>query len=308
MISKAIGVLKNPSKLAKLPFLIWGMVAGLYYARRNYNQFLKSGKKAVTGDLPYSLDKVEQQFTDAGYKPADYFVDVNAFNKYCMQHEGAYRDYKTGYGDIFVEKALEHFVSLSFKSLLPTSKIIDIANAGSPFPEVVHSAYGCDVWSNDLIFPKGTHRKDWHTQMGGDACKLPIDDNIFDLAVLHCAIEMFEGEADIGLIREVERILKPGGELIIAPLYMNEIYHIFRDPKTHRNPLPKIDEGAELVYREDFHGIGFARFYNVDAFLKRLVTNSPRLDLKIYRVRNLSDINPRCYLNWIAVFKKESLK
>lgn len=291
-----------------MPSLILGMLAGLYHTRRNYNQFLKSGKNAVAGDLPYSLDRVQQQFTAAGYKPADYFVDVDAFNKYCFQHEGAYRDYKTGYGDIFVEKALEHFVSLSFKSLLPTSKIIDIANAGSPFPEVVHSAYDCDVWSNDLIFPRGIHRKDWHTQIGGDACQLPIGDNFFDLVVLHCALEMFEGEADIGLIQEAERILKLGGELVVTPLYMNETYHIFRDPKTYRNPLPKIDDGAELVYREDFHGIAFARFYNVAALLKRLVSNSTRLELRIYRVRNLSDIHPKCYLNWIAVFKKVTSK
>lgn len=85
---------------------------------------------------------------------------------------------------------------------------------------------------------------------------------------------------------------------------MNETYHILRDTKTYRHLLPKIDDGAELVYREDFHGIAFARFYNVDALLKRLVSNTRRLDLRIYRVRNLSDIHSKCYLNWIAVFKK----
>lgn len=297
--------------LRKLPSIILQKISELkhpYNIRRNYSRFLESGKTAITGDLPYNLDVVSQQFIEAGYAPDDYFVDVDAFNKYCLRHEVVYRDYKTGYGDHFVEKAIEHFVSLSFKSLLPTSKVIDIANAGSPFPEIVHSAYGCDVWSNDLIFPRGIHRKDWHTQVGGDACQLPVDDNFFDLAVLHCALEMFEDKADIGLIKEVERILKPGGELVIVPLYMNETYHIFRDPKTYRNPLPKIDDGAELVYRKDFHGIAFARFYNVEAFFKRLVSNAIRLDLRIYRVRNLSNIHPKCYLNWIAVFKKESSK
>ena len=313
MIAKIIGALKPPSKLKKVPSFIIGMVAGLYnsltnlyYARRNYKQFLKSGKKAIEGGLPYDLDRVQWQFADAGYKPDEYFVHVEAFNRYCIRHEGAYRDYKAGHKEVFVEKALEHFVSLSFTFLSPASRIIDIANAGSPFPDIVHDLYGCDVWSNDLIFPKGIHRKDWHTQIGGDACQLPIDDNLFDLAVLHCALEMFEDEADIGLIREADRILKLGGKLVIAPLYMNETYHILRDPKTYRNPLPKIDDGAELVYREDFYGIGFARFYNVDAFLKRMVGTAEKLDLRIYRVRNLSDIHPDCYLNWIAVFEKKA--
>jgi SAM-dependent methyltransferase len=277
LIAKVLGVLKNPLRLKKAPALIVEKVAGLYYARKNYKLFLKSGKEAVHGDLLYDLDRVQRQFTDAGYEPNEYFVDVEAFNKYCARHEGVYGEYKAGCGKFFVEKALEHFVSFSFKPLLPASKLIDIANAGSPFPEIAHSTYGCDVWSNDLIFPGGIHRNGWHTKIGGDACHLPIDDNFFDLAVLHCALEMFEGDSDRDLMREAERILKPGGILVITPLYMNETYHIFRDPKTGRNPLPKIDDGAELVYREDFHGVGFARFYNVDAFLKRIVGEATKL-------------------------------
>lgn len=307
MTAKVISILKNPSKLTKAPSLLLKMVADLYHERRNYKQFLKSGKKAIHGDLPYDLDRVQRQFTDAGYKPEDYFIDIEAFNKYCLRHEGVYRDYKAACGEAFAEKALEHLASLSFTSLSPNSKMIDIANAGSPFPEIVHSIYGCDVWSNDLTFARGIHRQDWHTQIGADACHLPINDNFFDLAVLHCALEMFESDADIGLIREAERILKPGGKLVVIPLYMNETYHVFRDPKTNRNPLPKIDDGAELIYREDFYGVGFARFYNVAAFLKRLVDTMTKLDLTIYRVRNLSDIPATCYMNWIAVFKKEDL-
>jgi SAM-dependent methyltransferase len=304
MLVKVINVFKNPSKLRRAPSLLLKVAMDLYHARKNYLQFLKSGKKAIHGDLPYDLDCVQRQFDDAGYKPVDYLVDLEAFNKYCMRHEEVYRDYKASYGDIFFEKALEHFVSLSFTSLLPTSKMIDIANAGSPFPKIVHNIYGCYVWSNDLTFPTGVHRNDWHTQIGGDACQLPVDENSFDLAVLHCALEMFEGDADMGLIREAERILKPGGTLVVTPLYMNETYHVSRDPKTCRNPLPKIDDGAELVYREHFYGVGFARFYNVAAFLKRLVDTTTKLDLTIYRVRNLSDIHAKCYMNWIAVFKK----
>ena len=294
----------NPSKLRRLPSLIFGMVARSYYSRRNYELFLKSGEKAVVGQLQYRLDTVQQQFTDAGYRPEDYFVDIDSFNAFCLRHEGTYKDYKIGYGELFIEKALEHFVSLSFTPLSSTSRIIDIANAGSPFPEVVHSTYGCDVWSNDLILPKNNHRKNWHRQIEGDACALPIKDDFFDLAVLHCALEMFEGRADIDLILEAGRILKPGGKLVILPLYMNETYHILRDPRTHRNPLPEIDDDAELIYCENFGSFAFARYYNLDAFLKRLVNNSSRFELSIYRVRNLPEVNPKCYLNWIAVFNK----
>lgn len=85
---------------------------------------------------------------------------------------------------------------------------------------------------------------------------------------------------------------------------MNELYHIFRDPRTSRINLPAIDSGARLVYRNNFHGVAFARFYNVDAFYKRIITNIQGFKLSIYRVQNLDGICKNCYLNWIAVFEK----
>jgi SAM-dependent methyltransferase len=311
MIAKVKRVIKDPSMLGKVPSIIFTMVFApkrFFNVRRNYKQFLSSGKKAITGDLPYDLNVVEKQFIDAGLTPTDYFIKVDAFKEYCSRHEGAYLDYREGYKELFVEKVLEHFVSLSFHELSADSKVIDIANAGSPFPEIVHGIHGCDVWSNDLDFPRGIHRKGWHTKIGGDACQLPVADSFFDLAVLHCALEMFEGEADTNLILKAQRILKPGGKLVIIPLYMNETYHVLRDIKTSRNPLPEIDEGAELVYRRDLHGVAFARFYSVDVFLKRVVGGAKNLTPSIYRVQNSAEINPRCYLNWIAVFEKKVLE
>ncbi len=294
--------------LRKLPSIVLQKVSELKHPsniRRNYSRFLESGNTAITGDLPYNSDVVSQQFIEAGYPPDDYYVDIKGFNEYCLRHEKAYQDYKEGLKELFIEKALEHYVSLSFCPLTPDGKVIDIANAGSPFPEIVHADYGCNVWSNDLAFPKGIHQRKWHTKIGGDACELPVNDNFFDLAVLHCAFEMFEGEADINLIRKAERMLKPGGRLVVIPLYMNETYHILRDPRTYRNPLPEIDEGAELVYRENFYGAAFARFYSVGALMKRLVNSAENLDFKIYRVRNLPELNAFCYMNWVGVFEKK---
>jgi SAM-dependent methyltransferase len=308
MLIKVIDLLRNPSKFKKVPSVVSVEVDTLRHSFNswiNYRRFLKSGKEAITGDLLYDLDVVHLQLTDSGYSPEDYFVDVGAFNEYRARCEGIYHKYKKGFGEFFTEKALEHYVSLSFKPLTSDSKVIDIASAGSPFPEIVHSDYGCDVWSNDLIFPEGVHGNGWHTRVGGDACKLPIEDDFFDLAVLHCALEMFEGEADVGLIREAGRVLKPGGTLVVVPLYLNETCHILRDPRTYRNPLPDIDEGAELVYRKDFYGASFCRVYSVDSFMNRLVENMDRLSLKIYRVRNLAEVDEKCYMHWIAVFQKE---
>jgi len=270
-----------------------------YYRNKNYREFQESGLESRIGDLPYSVDKVEQSFIDNGFAVEPYIIDEKKYGDYHAKFENKY----AGYGDYRHEKALEHFVSFQFCDLNSESKVIDVANAGSGFPDILNNIFGCKVWSNDLDFKPGIRKvNDWHTRVGCDACHLPVDDNYFDLMVLHCALEMFEGESDIGLVKEASRVLKPGGKLVIIPLYMNEIYHVLRDPQSPRYPLPKIDEGAHLIYRDEFHEVAFARFYNPGAFKSRLVDG--QLKVQILKVENNKEIDQSCYLKWIGIFEK----
>lgn len=315
MLSKILNVLRDPSKLISVPLAIiaerrreeerraW-LLLDEKNSERNYSFFLESEKVAVDGDLPYSLDKVEDELAESGYKPEDYIVDIERFREYFAENEEANLFYSSAGERISTEKTLEHFVSLSFTELNDRSRVIDIANAKCPFPSIIHEKYGCQVWSSDLILPSGVHRNGWLTEVGGDACELPVEDNYFDLAVMHCALEMFEGDSDRNIILRAERFLKPGGKLVIAPLYLSEKYHIFRDPKTTRGDLPPVDEGAELIYRNNFHNLAFARFYSVAALMDRLVNGGTKMKFTVYRVRNLKDVHPGCYLHWIGVFEK----
>jgi len=308
MIERVRRIVRNPSRLKYFPIMIRDSFVRAKHkrnARTHYNFFLKSGRHAIDGDLQYDGEIVSEQFVNAGYPPVAYTIDTAEFKDYCFRYEDIYQTYRESYKDLFSEKALEHFISLTFTRLSEKSKVIDIANAGSPFPAIVHKKFGCDVWSNDLIFDRGMQRDSWHTKIGGDACDLPIEDNFFDLAVLHCAFEMFESDADSRLVQKAERILKPGGKLVIIPLYMNEIYHVLRDPMTYRRPLPDIDHGAELIYRNNFYGCAFARFYSVDALLRRLIRCSRDLKLNVYRVLNAAEVATTCYVTWIAVFEKK---
>ena len=307
--NRLLNLLRNPAKVRKLPGMIRDMISKTMRIRRvrsNYALYERSGAAAINGDLPYDCDTVHRQFIEAGLSPVDYRVDVAAYHDYCSRHAERYQPYRMRYEQVFAEKALEHFISLSFAKLSSSSKVIDIAASSSPFPEIVHADADCNVWSNDLAFPPGVHTDGWHTRIGGDAGQLPVKDEFFDLAVLHCALEMFEGDADMRLIRKAGQILRKGGRLVIIPLYMHEQHHILRDPRTDRSPLPAIDPGARLVYRNDYYGIAFSRFYSVTAFMERLITSSSDLDVTVYRVRNSREIHPSCYLDWIAVFEKRN--
>lgn len=272
-----------------------------YFCARNYIRFLQSDKKAIYGDLPYKKEKVEAEFMDKGIVPRPYSVDVGAYMGY-LEKAG----YPAGsYGDYFAEKSLEHFLSFQFSDINEHSLVVDVANAGSQFPRIMNSIFGCRVISNDLDFPEGRVRlEDWHTQIGCNACNLPLDDATVDLMTLHCALEMFEGADDINLIAEAARVLKIGGRMVIVPLYMNEVHHVLRDPRNPRRNEPEIDKGSELVYRRDFFKLAFARFYSVEALCNRLLKGMKGLEFKLYKVVNTESVGSNVYVYWIGVFEK----
>ena len=119
---------------------------------------------------------------------------------------------------------------------------------------------------------------------------------------LHCAYEMFEGDADIRLLPEAQRVLAAGGKMVILPLYMHNLYFADSSPWSDRRGLDY--QGAERVWRDDGHRVRFSRKYSVDAFLKRVVSNMGDLKLKIYYIENEKEVSPICYLKFAAVFEK----
>lgn len=300
---RLIKAIRNPKRsLCK----IGRKFADVYYARRNYRAFLKSNQPSVNNDLPYDKNSLEKEFIKYGYKPILYNIDIGKYREYLSLAHYPDTYCANYYAKYMFEKTLEHFLSFQFSILDSNSVVIDIANANSPFPSILHKLFNCKVFSNDLIFPRGINKlAEWHSQIGGNACNLPLPNNTCNLIVLHCALEMFEGNDDINLIKEASRLLCDNGKLVIVPLYMNETYHIFRDPKTPRRNLPEVDEGAKLIYR-NFHKIAFARFYSVKALYERLIKNSKALQFTVYRVVNAEEIDQNCYVAWIGVFEKKN--
>jgi SAM-dependent methyltransferase len=274
-------------------------------AERNYKIFLQSGKTALDDDLPCDKDAVYRQFVNLGIHVADYEIDIAAFGIYLRRFIYP-ESYRCDNGRCFTEKALEHYLSYQCTRMDSKSVVLDVANANSPFPFIIHHATGCRVYSNDLCFPAGQRQlNDWHVMVGGNACHLPLADSSIDLMTMHCALEMFEGNDDMDIVREAARVLVPGGKLVILPLYMNQRHHILRDIRTDRDKLPEIDNGAELIYMNNFENVAFARFYNPEALRERLLQVRPDvLRFSCYRVTNATSISADCYLSWIGVFEK----
>ena len=86
---------------------------------------------------------------------------------------------------------------------------------------------------------------------------------------LHCAYEMFMNDDDTRFIHEAARILKPGGKVVILPLYMHTQYCAYATPeyfdKGYSDP-----EAKELI-RFDSTGIPSSRKYDAVMLKKRVL-------------------------------------
>jgi len=246
---------------------------------------------------PPNYEKIKNDLESHGIEVVPYWVNISEFKDW-LKKVNFPKEYIVSYGDIFIEKALEYYVSAKLLELNKEDIFIDVAAAHSPWFEIVEHMYGCTAYALDLIFPPGINGK----RIGADATAMPLPDGFASKMALHCAYETFEGDADIRFLAEAKRVLRPGGKMVILPLYMHNFYFIDTSPLADRRGLDY--QGAERVWRDDGSRIRFSRKYSVNAFIERIVKNLNGLRLKVYFIVNEKEVDDKCYLKFAAVFEK----
>ena len=121
--------------------------------------------------------------------------------------------------------------------------------------------------------------------------------------VLHNAFEHFEGDADIGFIREAARVLKPGGKLCILPLFLYTEHAIQTDPAAIAGAWPRFDAGARLWCARgwrDRHG----RFYDAAQLRRRLLANAGAFDVRLIEYTDAKTLDDFCHLHFAVVFTR----
>jgi hypothetical protein len=226
-----------------------------------------------------------------------YRVDTAAFRLY-LDRAGYPSSYRETFGSLFVEKALEHFVSLELMPVVPDDVFIDIASCSSPFADIVERLDRCTAYRQDLDFPPGLNDR----TAGGSAENLPFADSFFSRMTLHCSFEHFEREADIGFVKEVGRVLRPGGTACILPLYVSEVFHNVTDPGVERPGLVFDDEAAVTEVRGWRNRFG--RFYDVAHLSQRVLRHLGPLEATIRVIENEKDVAPACYLKFALLLRK----
>ena len=287
----------------------------LLHASINFNPLISkqiNGRKITNGhirteqetnpllDTQIITQLTQQQITNNSYtinneKFVDYLTKVNYPKDYFGNKERK--------EDTFIEKAMEHFVSIELLQPLRDKVVIDIGAANSPFSAILKTHYEVKkAYAQDLVFKEIIERN----IIGGKASKLPFGDGSVDALTLHCALEHFEGTNDVDFFKEAERVLKKGGKCIVLPLYLASEYTIHLDPVSNILKFYHTDitDDKDAVVRYCDSKQHFSRHYNVNTFKKRIV-DVTNLDAEILYVKNFKLINENSYLRFIGVFTKQ---
>lgn len=260
-------------------------------------------KSIVPSDLQIKKEIIKE-LKKNDFRVIDFKIDVADYKQYIDNAE--YHKFSNycdgGRASNFIEKSLEHYLAAKLLDLSRDDVYIDIASANSPTPEIYHKLFGCKAFRQDLIFPEGIHGN----IIGGDACNMPIEDGFTTKMALHCSFEHFEQDSDIRFIKEASRVLAKSGKLCILPLYFFNKYAIQTDPAA----LPKGGlpfESDAILYCAKGYRNQHGRFYDVPHFITRIRDNLDdiKLIMDIYVVQNEKEVDPSCYVKFIALLEKE---
>ena len=200
-------------------------------------------------------------------------------------------DYVDTRGMIDDAKMVEYYISYSRLDLGPEDTYIDVAAQDCPFAFFVESHFGSKSYRQDLYYLKrGIHGSD----IGGNAARIPLPAGSVSKISLHNSLEHFEGKSDIKFMREASRLLRPGGRLLVVPLFIGEVYSTLNDAGW-------VDEdGVKHLW-----GVGarFARWYDLPAFKSRILDRTPAMAVEVFHVDNAAEIHPDC-CPYFAVFEK----
>lgn len=178
------------------------------------------------------------------------------------------------------KKGLEFFLTAHLLQIKPYDSVLDAAGGLSGYLSALRlNGHLGDLYLTDHIF-NGIHRgADGVNIVGGDITDIHLPDCSLDKVACHHAFEHFQDNKDIRFIKELNRILKPGGEAVVTPIFLADKYiecwNILRQTKFDDLAELVIDKTASIPGGdEDGH---FARIYNLDALEKRVLSPAKQI-------------------------------
>ena len=275
---------------------------------RQYSEYLEADDSKLSSKVE-ALTKnkdILNNFQAIGVPLLKETVLVEEFEEFLKAFPEMTEHYQDA-GDARMEKCLEHYLSLKQLRIGENDCYMDVAASGSPWARLLRDKGMLrKYFIQDLVYPEGCNA---NHMIGGCASKMPLADNSIDKISLHCALECFQGDSDIGLFKEVARVLRPGGRIVSLPLYVDNHYFVKTGPLYDRDKI-EVEQEAELIWRDDSYKFEpFSRHYSPAALMKRVIDNSPGLDFEIIHILNIEKLQEcfptqRFYCNFILTATK----
>jgi SAM-dependent methyltransferase len=224
------------------------------------------------------LNEISARLQSVGIPYQELTLSTPRFAEYFWRAEYALR-YPDYYRGNLPEKSLEHFIAMELLQPNADAVFVDLASEGSPLPEIVTRIHHCKAYAQDIMYPAGINED----RIGGDACAMPVPDGMATAACLTCSLEHFEGDADTRLFRELARVLRPGGRVVVVPLYMYIEPVIITDPTYSATLDIPFDSEATLYCAQGWknrHG----RFYSPESLYSRVIEPCPQMQFTVYQV------------------------
>ncbi len=271
-------------------------------ARMDY-RFNKAALKQSVVDSLIDYQAIKREFLESGLTVIDYRIDRSDFCRWLQEIQFP-TSYVSAYKEVFTEKALEHYLAMKILELNEEDVFIDIAASFSPWYDLSEKYYGCHSYAVDLLLPPD---KNDPRLIECDATNMPFENESVTKMAIHCALEVFENDDDVNLVKEAIRVLKTGGRWVISPLYMDHFYGIRTGLKANRKGI-KYGK-AMRVWNDVQQGRRFFRYYDVEAFQLRISNVTDMMDVKIYYITNESEVKQApedlVYVKFVACLTKK---
>lgn len=250
---------------------------------------------------PAELEAIERDLSGLGVPVHDFAPAASAFRAF--QAEGWFPpDYHGGVGGkVWDEKLCEHWISSECLSLMGFSAgdvFVDVAAATSPWARTLRERKGIEAHAIDMgpIPPAYRELSYYRTE---NATRTSFRAASVAGAALHCAYEMFTGDADIGFLDEAARMLRPGGKVVIVPLYMHTHYCAYASPE-HFGKGCSPPTATEYV-RLDCNDIPSSRKYDAATLKHRVLDRVESLGMtsRVLALRNKAELGRDIYCHFI---------
>jgi len=273
---------------------------------QKYNYWKFRNGPIYHNPTPEELQQIEHDLTSSVIEVLDYFPNPEAFVKF-QSSEYFPSDYHGGLNSVvWDEKLLEHWIAfelLGLENYQSDDIYVDVAAASSPWAKILRDKFGISSFAIDLDHVGRNYQNLPYYKLE-NATATTFPDESVKGASLQCAYEMFMGDDDINFIKEIARILKPGGKIIICPLYTHTHYCAYSTPEYYGKGYS--DQEAKEYVRLDCWGVPSSRKYDVFQMKERLLKNIEKYKMhyKLYALRNKTDLGKNIYCHFILeIFK-----